>query len=172
LSKSDREIIVRLPLEWIIELITLCPKESKLAILSLVKHYITIRVLQQTSTSSSEENEGEHQNVSTPVTTGTTDDEKRRIIDEVVKALGDTVEEFPLVWLNSVYEKAVELKCESETILSSYITQAVLNSPNLDNGTENIPDDIMTKLLERVNKHKEDHIKDPQVLTKVIHCYL
>jgi hypothetical protein len=177
LSKSDREIIVRLPLEWIIELITLCPKESKLAILSLVKHYITIRVLQQTSNSSSEGNEGEHQSTSTSVTkkddtTGTTDDEKRRIIDEVVKALGDTVEEFPLVWLNAVYEKAVELKCESETILSSYITQAILNSTNLNNVTENIPDDIMTTLLERVNKHKEDHIKDPQVLTKVIHCYL
>ena len=47
LSKSDREIIVRLPLEWIIELIKLCPTESKLAILPFVKHYITIHVLEQ-----------------------------------------------------------------------------------------------------------------------------
>ena len=106
LSKSDREIIVRLPLEWIIELIQFCPKESKLAILPFVKHYITVHVLEQ--------NEREHSSAFTPVIKKenqlvTTDHEKRMIIDEIIKTLGDTFEQFPLSWLNSVYEKAVRI---------------------------------------------------------------
>ncbi|CAF2712124.1 unnamed protein product [Rotaria sp. Silwood2] len=107
INKSDREIIVRLPFEWIIELIKLCPTE------------------------------------------------------------GDTLKQFSLVWLNSIYEKAVELKCESEPTLSSYITQAIFDSTDLDNGIENIPDDVMTRLLERLSKHKEEHIKDSQLLAKL-----
>jgi hypothetical protein len=171
LSKSDREIIVRLPLEWIIELIKFCPKESKLAILPFVKHYITIHVLDQISTSSLVQNEREHHSAFTPVMKKedipiTTDDEKRAIIDEIVKTLGETFEQFPLIWLNSVDEKAVELNCETEPILSSYIIQRILNST--DNSLETIPDDVMARLLERVSKHKEDHIKDPELLKKVI----
>ncbi len=167
LSKSDREIIVDLPLEWIIDLIKLCPKESKLAILPFVKHYITIHVLEQ--------NEKEHQSAFTPVIKKdvpvTTDDEKRTIIDETVKTLGDTFEQFPLIWLNSVYEKAAELNCETESILLSYIIQVILNLNNLDNGLENISDDVIARLLERVSKYKKDHIKDPELLTKVIHFF-
>jgi hypothetical protein len=173
LSKSDREIIVRLPLEWITELIKLCPKESKLAILPFVKHYVTMHVLEQTSSSSSEQNEREHQSAFTSVAKKedlpvTTDHEKRAIIDEIVKTFGDTFQQYPLVWLNSVYEKSVELHCETEPILSSYITQVVLNSNDFDSDLENIPDDVMARLLERVTKYKEDHIKDPQLLAKVI----
>jgi hypothetical protein len=169
LSRSDREIIVHLPLEWIIELIKICPKESKLAILPLIKHYITIHVLEQ--------NEREYQSAFTPVIKKenipiTTNDEKRAIIDEIVRTLGDAFEQFPLVWLNSVYEKSVELNCETEPILSSYITEVILHSTDLNNGSEDIPDDVMVKLLERVSKHKEDHIKDPQLLEKVIHFFL
>jgi hypothetical protein len=37
-----------------------------------------------------------------------TDDEKRPIIGEVVKTLGDFLEQLPPVWLKSVYEKAVK----------------------------------------------------------------
>jgi len=168
LSKSDREIIIRLPLEWIIELIKLCPKESKLAILPFVKHYITIHVLEQ--------NEREYQSAFTPVIkkediTVTTDDEKRTIINEIVKTLGDTFEQYPLIWLNSVYEKAAELNCETESILSSYIIQVILNSNDFDNGLENIPDDVITRLLERMSKYKENHIKDPELLTKVMNIF-
>ncbi|CAF4218950.1 unnamed protein product [Rotaria sp. Silwood2] len=79
----------------------------------------------------------------------------------------DTLKQFSLVWLNSIYEKAVELKCESEPTLSSYITQAIFDSTDLDNGIENIPDDVMTRLLERLSKHKEEHIKDSQLLAKL-----
>jgi hypothetical protein len=176
LSKSDREIIVCLPIEWIVELIKICPKESKLAILPFVKHYVTMHVLEQTLPSSFRQDEGEHQSAFTPVTKKgdipvTTDDEKRAIIDEVVKTLGDTIEQLPLIWLNSVYEKAIELHCESESILSSYITQSILHSTDLNDGTDNIPDDVMARLLERVSKNKEDHIKDPQLLTKVMHLF-
>ncbi|UJR07792.1 hypothetical protein I4U23_012074 [Adineta vaga] len=157
LNKSDRENLVRLPWEWIIELIKLCSKENKHTVFPLIKHYITVRVLQQPSTISTE-NEGEIQ---------TSNDDKRIIVDEIVKILDDTIEDFPLGWLNSIYEKAVELKCECEPMLSSHITQAILKSTKLNDGIENIPDEVMTRLLERVNKHKEDHIKDPQLLAKL-----
>ncbi|CAF1035469.1 unnamed protein product [Adineta steineri] len=179
LSKSERDIVARLRLEWIIELIKLCPKENKLAILPFVKNYVTTRVLQQnqvqqnmSTPSSSGENQDEHHSAFTPVikkedTTVTNDDEKRTIIDEIIQALGNIIEELPLIWLNSVYEKAVELKCECEPILASCITQALLNSTKHNDTLENIPDDVMTKLLERVHKHKEDHIKDPKTLAKL-----
>ncbi|CAF2669891.1 unnamed protein product [Rotaria sp. Silwood2] len=176
LNKSDSEIIIRLPLEWIIELIKLCPTENKFAILPFAKHYVTVHVLDQnqfyTSTSSSIHNGYEHKNAFIPITKKedipkTTDDEKRAILDQFVKALGSTLEQLPLVWLNAAYERAVELKCECESLLSSYITQAILNSNDLDKNMENIPDDIMTRLLERVSKYKEQHIKDPQLLSKL-----
>ena len=177
LTKSDREIIVRLPIEWIVELIKLCPNESKLAILPFVKHYVTAHVLEQTLPSSFRQDEGEHQSAFTPVIKKddipvTTDDEKRVIIDEVVKTLADTLEQLPLIWLNSLYEKSIELNCQSESLLSSYITQAILHSPEFDGGIDNIPDDVMARLLERVSKYNEDHTKDPQLLTKVIYIYL
>ena len=147
LNRSDREIFVRLPLEYLIQLIRLCPKESKLAILPVVKHYITIHVLQSTS------NEG---------------GEQRAIIDEIVRILGDSFEQFPLLWLNTVYEKAVELHCETESTLASIITQVLLHSTDRHHGLENIPDDVIARLLERISKHKDEHIKDPQLLSKVI----
>lgn len=172
LSRSDREIIVRLPLEWIIELIKLCPKESKLTILPFVKHYVTMHVLEQTSAASNEQNEREHQSAFTPIGRTeeipvTNDEEKRAIIDQTVKALGETFEQFPLLWLNALYEKAVKFNCETEPTLASYITQVILNSADLEDGLENIPDDVIARLLERLSKHKEDQIKDPQLLTKV-----
>jgi hypothetical protein len=102
----------------------------------------------------------------------TSNHEKRRILDEIVPTLGNTLEQLPLAWLNNAYEKSVELKCECESVLSSYITQAILNSSDLDENVENIPDDVMARLLERVSKHKEEHIKDPQLLAKVIHFYI
>ena len=122
--------------------------------------------------SSSQHDENEHQNDSTLVTKNeevpvTTNDEKRTIIDEIMKIFGDAFERSSLVWLNSIYEKAIELNCESESTLSSYITQAIVDSTELDDGLENIPDDVMARLLERVSKHKEDHIKDPELLAKV-----
>jgi hypothetical protein len=174
LSKSDREIIVRLPIEWIIELIKLCPTESKLAILPFAKHYVTIHVLDHPQPT---QNGNENQSAFTPVAKKddlpvTTDEEKRIILDQVVQALGNTLEQLPLVWLNSAYEKAVEYKCECESVLSSYITQAVLNSGDLNDGMENIPDDVIARLLERVNKDKEEHIKDPHLLARVIRLYI
>ncbi|CAF1245936.1 unnamed protein product [Rotaria sp. Silwood1] len=177
MNKFDREVIVRLPLEWIVELIKLCPTESKRCILPLVKHYVTMHVLeqnqlQQITSLSSRKSEGEHYSAFTPVTKiedipVTTADEKRTIIDEVVRILGDAFKQLSLVWLNSIYEKAVELKCQSEPTLLSYITQAMLDSTDQDDGIENIPDDVMTRLLEHVNKHKEDHINDPHLLAKL-----
>ncbi|CAF4130493.1 unnamed protein product, partial [Rotaria magnacalcarata] len=176
LSKSDLELIVRLPLEWIIQLIKLCPTENKLAILPFAKHYVTVHVLDKNkfhnSASSSADNENEHKNTFRPITKQedlpiTTDDEKRAILDQVIKALGNTVDRLPLVWLNAAYEKAAELKCECESILSAYITQAILNSNDLDQHMENIPDDVMARLLERVSKYKEEHIKDPKLLSKL-----
>ena len=176
LSRSDREIIVRLPLEWIIELIKLCPTESKLAILPFAKHYLTIHVLNQNQVHSPllshVENDNEHQKVFINVTKKenipiTGNDEKRTILDQIVKALGSTFEQLPLVWLNTAYERAVELECECNAVLSSSITQALLNSTDLDRNMENIPDDVMGRLLEHVSKYKEEHIKDPRILTKV-----
>ncbi|UJR38347.1 hypothetical protein I4U23_031017 [Adineta vaga] len=185
LTKSDREIISRLPLDWIIELIKLCPKENKNAILPFAKHYIAANVLDQTSTHTSPptnttttttttttENESEHQSAFTPVarkedTPSKTNDEKRAILDEIVKELGTTLEQLPLTWHNAAYEKAVELKCECESTLSSFITQAILNSSDLEDNMENISDDVMTRLLERVSKHKDEHSKDPQLLAKL-----
>ena len=32
--------------------------------------------------------------------------------------------------------------------------------------------DVMARLLERVSKHKSEHVKDPQLLTKVIYFYI
>lgn len=164
LTKTDREILVHLPLQWIIELIDICPKESKLAILPFVKHYLTMNVLEC----------GQQQQPSafTPVgklvhQSNKSDNEKRLIIDEIVKTLGETFEQYPLIWMNTVYEKAVELKCETESILLSYITQTILDSNEFDNGLDNIPDDVMTRLLERLSKHKNEQIKDPQLLTKL-----
>ncbi|CAF0875492.1 unnamed protein product [Rotaria sp. Silwood1] len=176
LSISDCEIISRLPLEWIIELIKLCPTESKFAVLPLAKHYITVHILDQnqlyTSISSSTHNGYEHKNSFIPITKKehmsiTTNDEKRAILDQIVQTLGSILEQLPLVWLNAVYERAVELRCECESILSSYITYAILNSNDIDKNIENIPDEIMTRLLERVNNYKEQHIQDPQVLAKL-----
>ncbi|CAF1553021.1 unnamed protein product [Adineta ricciae] len=151
LNKSDQESLVRLPLEWLIQWIKLYPKESKHSILPFVKHYVTTRALHE------EENQTKNDG----------NDEKRAIIDEIVKTLGETIEDYPLGWLNSVYEKAVELKCECEPILSAHITQAILKSTKLHDGIETIPDDVMSRLVERVNKHKEDHVKDPQLLAKL-----
>ena len=68
-------------------------------------------------------------------------------------------------------KKRLELQCETEPILSSYITQTILHSDDFDNGLEHIPDDVMARLLERISKHREEHIKDPQVLAKVIELF-
>ncbi len=46
LSMPDCEIIVRLSLEWIVDLIKLCPAERKLSILPFVKNFVTIHVLE------------------------------------------------------------------------------------------------------------------------------
>lgn len=164
LTKTDQAIIPRLALEWIVELIKLCSTESKRYILPFVKHYVTMNVLEQ--------NQEEHYSAFATVEKKThipekTADEKRAIIDEVVKALSDTLTQLPVVWLNSVYEKAVNLKCESEPLLSSYVTHAMLNLRDFDDDMENIPDDVMVRLLERVNNQKEDHIKEPRLLAKV-----
>lgn len=146
LNRSDREVFARFPLEWIVQLIELCPRESKLAVLPIVKHYITVHVLQSTEK---------------------TDEEKRMIIDRLVRILGEIFEQFPLIWLNSVYEKSVELHCETESNLASYITQVMLQTTDVDQKLENIPDDVIARLLERISKHKDEHIKDPQLLSKV-----
>jgi exonuclease VII small subunit len=181
LNKSDRDTLIRLPLEWMIELIKLCPTENKLAILPLAKHYITIHVLDQNqsqnSSTSSTENGSEQQTTSLSVTKNEnipvmTNKEKRDTLDQIVKQLGNTFEKLPLSWLNAAYEKAVEFKCECESTLSSYIIQAILNSSDFDENMENIPDDVMARLLERVSKHKEEHVKDPHILTKVILLYI
>lgn len=142
----NREMFIGLPLEYLIQLIQLCPKESRLAILPMVKHYITIHVLQS--------NEG--------------GEDKRAIIDGLVRILDENFEQYPLLWLNSLYEKAVELHCESESTLASIITQVLLHSTDVHHGLENIPDDVIARLLERISKHKDEHIKDPQLLSKVI----
>jgi hypothetical protein len=177
INKSDRDIITHLPLEWIIELIKLCPTENKLAVLPVVKHYVTVHVLgenpSQDSSTTSTESGSEHQSAFATVSKKEslpimTNDEKREILNQIIKLLGNTLEQLPLSWLNAVYEKSVELKCDCQSILSSYITQSFLNSSNLDENMENIPDDVIARLLERVSKHKEEHIKDPQLLIKVI----
>lgn len=178
ISRSDRDILNRLPLEWIIELIKLCPSESRIAVLPVAKLYITTHVFDQnqaqnvsTSSSSAQSTDdtNEQQNSSTKKENLPTlsNDEKRRVLDEIVKLLGNKIEQLPIVWLNSAYEKAAELKCECESILSSFITQSILDSSDLDENMENIPDDAMARLLERLSKHKEEHIKDPQLLAKV-----
>lgn len=149
LSKTDRELLVRLPLNWLVQLIDLCPRESKLAILPFVKHYLTVRVL-----------DDQQSNGSAPVN-------KAEMIDAIVKALGNELEQLPLVWLNSLYEKAVEFHCECEPILSSYVTQSVLSSVDLDESLEKVPVEVMARVLERVSKNKDEHIKDPQSLAKV-----
>ena len=157
LTRSDREHLVHLPLDWILQLIQLCPKDSKLAILPLVKHYLTSRVL--------DENDRGDEN---HAMVATSDDEKKTILDEIIKALGNDFEQFPLIWLNSLYEKAGILKCDCEPVLSSIITHSILNSADLDDSLEKIPDQTMARLLERVSRNKEEHIKDPQSLAKVI----
>ncbi|CAF1683813.1 unnamed protein product, partial [Adineta ricciae] len=195
LTKSDREIISRLPLEWIIELIKLCPGDNKSAVLPFAKHYINANVLDQastqnhppssttmtaatpaaettTTTTATTDQASEHQSAFTPVARkedvpSKTADEKRAILDQIVKELGNALEQLPLSWHNSVYEKAVELKCECEPILSSFITQSFLNSSDIEDNMENISDDVMTRLLERVSKHKDEHTKDPQLLAKL-----
>jgi hypothetical protein len=173
ISKTDRDILVRLPLEWIIDLIKHIPTASHLAVLPFAKHYISVHVLDSSTT----ENENEHQGAFVPVTKKedlpvNSNGEKREILDQIVKALGNTLEQLPLSWLNAVHEKSVELKCECESTLSSFVIQAILNSSDSDENMENIPDDVMARLLERVSKHKEEHVKDPHLLSKVIHFFL
>ena len=170
LTTTDRTNLTNLPLEWLIKLIELCPNENKLAILPAVKHYLTARVLGF--------NEGVDQsNVFIPISQEethqiSTDQEKRMVIDEIVKVLGNEVEQMPLIWLNSVYEKALELNCECTPILISTLAQALLNSNDLDNCLEKIPDDVMTQLLQRIHQNKDGQIKDPELLAKVIHLRL
>lgn len=172
-SKNDRDMFTHLPLEWVMDLIKLCSPNSHIAILPFIKNYISVLVLEQTQPlSTTTENGNEHQSAFVPVVrrenaSAKSDKEKREILDELVKALGNTFEQLPLAWLNSVYEKSIELRCECQSQLSSYITQALLNSCDLEENMENIPDDIMARLLERVTKHKEEHVKDPQLLGKV-----
>jgi hypothetical protein len=173
ISKTDRDIFARLPLEWVVDLIKRIPTTSHLAVLPLAKHYISVHVLDTPAT----ENESEHQSAFVPVTKRdsvppTSNDEKREILNELVNALGNTLEQLPLSWLNTVHEKSVELKCECEPTLSSFITQAILNSPDLDENMASIPDDVMARLLERVSKHKEENVKDPRLIAKVIHFNL
>jgi hypothetical protein len=173
-SKADQELLGHLPLEWIIDLIKYIPTASHLAVLPFVKHYISVHVLDQNQLSNSPtiENENEHPSAFVPVTKKEklpvkNNDEKREILDQIVKALGNTLEQLPISWLNAVHEKSVDLKCECESTLSSFITQAMLNTSNLDENMANIPDDVMARLLERVSKHKEEHVKDPHLLSKV-----
>lgn len=177
-SKSDLDIVARLPAEWIIELIKLCPTENRRYILPFAKHYVAVHVLDQNQfndlTSSLTDKGNEYRNHSTrnEHITIMTNDEKKEILDQVVNTLGNTLEKLPVAWLNAAYEKAIELKCECESALSSYITQAILNSTDLDKSMENIPDDVMARLLERVSKYKEEHVKDPQLLAKVMNLLL
>lgn len=181
LNRPDQEAIIYLPLEWIIELIHLCQTENKWSIIPLVKYYITTHVLeqnqlQQTAILSSERNQEEHQSAFTPVTKkeympSTTVDEKRTIIEEIVDALGHALEQYPVFWLNLVYEKAVELNCKNESIILSCLIHAILNSASLNDCMENIPVDTTVKLLECICKHKEDHIKDTHLLEKVFHFH-
>ena len=170
-SKTDRDIFSRLPLEWVVDLIKRVPTASQLAVLPLAKHYISVHVLDSPATT---ESESEHPSAFVPVTKKesvppTSNDEKREILNELVKALGNTLEQLPLSWLNTVHEKSVELKCECEPTLSSLITQAILNSSDLDENMASIPDDVMARLLERVSKHKEENVKDPQIIARLIH---
>ena len=83
--------------------------------------------------------------------------------------MGNTFEHLLLAWLNAAYVKSVELRCVWESMLSFYITHSILKSSDLDENIENIPDDFMARLLERVSKHKEQHIKDTYLLSKVIY---
>ena len=171
-SKNDREMFTHLPLEWVMDLIKLCPHNNQHALVPFVKHYISVHVLDQNPLLTTTENGGEHQSAFAPVIRRDnrqvkTNDEKREVLDQIVKVLGNLFEQLPLAWLNSVYEKSIELRCECQSQLSSYITQGLLDSCDLDENMENIPDDVMARLLERVSKHKEEHIKDPQLLIKV-----
>ena len=175
LSKADREILVRLPVEWIIQLIDAFPTETKLVVLPIAKYYITTLILDQNTTASAlpGQNTTDHQSAFTPVgrkddSSTLSNDEKRLMLDQLVKALGNSLEHLPLSWLHSTYEKAVELRCECQSTLSSYLTQAILHSTNLDENLDNLPDDLMATLLERISKHRDEHIKDPQLLRKVI----
>ena len=173
-SKTDRELIDHLPLEWMIELIGLT--EKKLAILPLVKHYLGVHVLHPpqpaNSTPRESTQEDEHESAFTVVMrhedlSERTDDEKREILDQIVNALGRTLEQMPLAWLHAAYEKAVELKCNCQSILSSCITQVILHSAYLDREMKNLPDDVMNKLFERISQHKEEHTNDAPMLAKV-----
>ena len=104
LSKGDREILVRLPLDWLLQLIELTPAENKLAVLPFAKHYINSLVLEQSNASAlSGQNGNEHQSAFTPVPRkdegpSLGHDEKRAILDQLVKALGNSLEHLPLAW--------------------------------------------------------------------------
>lgn len=176
LNKSDREVIVRLPLEWILQLIDSCPPESKFATLPIVKHYVSVLVFDQPTSNSSNLNgnsENDHPSAFTPVTRKDdlpvmTIDEKRAILEQIVKSLQNTISQMPLTWLQTAYDKAVEFDCECKSTLSSFVTQTLLHSTDLDDAAENIPDHVMTSLLERFSKHQEEQAKDLHLITKVI----
>jgi hypothetical protein len=159
LSKADR-----LPFDWIIRLIELCSTgvDSQRAILPFVKHYINVRILDETSPAG---------HASTDARSGRStdsDDEKRVFLDRIVELLANRFEQYPLVWLNSLHEQAVHLKCQCQSNLSSYITQAVLNSSDLDPTVGKLPDDVMAQLFERIHKHNDEHVRDPRLLAKVL----
>jgi exonuclease VII small subunit len=170
-SKADRELIDHLPLEWMVQLIGLT--EKKLTILPLVKHYLSVHVLHQSQPANSTPREAKpHESAFAPVMrhedlSETTDDEKRETLDQIVNALDRTLEQMPLAWLHAAYEKAVELKCNCQSILSSCITQVILHSACLDREMKNLPDDVMDKLFERISQHKEEHTNDAPMLAKV-----
>jgi len=177
LTKSDREIIVRLPLEWILQLINLCSPENRSAILPITKHFLSVWILEQnppTQNSSviSTQNGNEHQSAFTPVQKKDdlptlSNGEKRDLLDQIVKALDTTLSLMPLTWLNSLYEKAMEFNCNCQGALAAFLTQSLLHANEIDDGIEHLPDDVMTTLLERITKHKDEQIKDPQTLAKL-----
>ena len=113
-------------MEWIVDLIQLCSADNKLAILPFAKYYVTKHVLEQEQphaapSSSGEQDEGgDHPSAFTPVakkedSPNKTDDEKRTIIDEMVKVMGEALEQLPVAWLSSLYDKATELNCECQS---------------------------------------------------------
>ena len=177
LSKSDREIIVRLPVEWIIQLIELCSPENRSAVLPIAKQYLSVLVLDQNATQnasviSTQNGNNEHHSAFTPVpkkdeVATLSNEQKRTVLDHVVKALDKTLTLMPLTWLHLIYEKATEFNCECQGTLATYLTQGLLHATEIDDGIEHLPDDVMSTLLERIAKHKDEQIKDPQTLAKV-----
>lgn len=156
LSATDRDNFSRLPLDLFIQLVELCPRESRIAVLPAAKHFVSARVLENSSDES----------ISSLVVVST-DEEKRQIVDELVRVLTNEFEELPLVWLNSLHEKAVDLHCQSVEILHGYLVHAVLQSIDDQNVFDHIPDENLAQIIEKVHPSKNQFIEDLEILEKV-----